>query len=267
MLYINFSHSPFRRACGVLVAAIFLLGSASFSYATLYQAGPAMPATIEAPEAPVIVYNSTTGGTLTPATGTGAASFLVPVSFSAGVGTYSITQMVLGVNFNAIGNGQQDIFIDFYNGLDLSPGAADALSGATSAGPSAGIGLTDPTGTIPGNYAYTVTFTTPLILNIGANFGMVFSFVDDQTLTYSNEISGLFRLGGAPSVGGSPGFVYNDADFDGTFPGSEQTMFGNATSANYYLRVTADVPEPSTWAMLVGGLGIVALALRRRCRA
>jgi hypothetical protein len=259
----------FRRACGIVVAAIFLLGSASFSHATIQHAGPAMPANIEAPDAPIIVYNSAAGasGTLTPATGTGVTSFLVPVSFSAGPGTYTVTQMILGVNFNAIGAGQQDIFIDFYNNLNLSPGAADALAGATSAGASQGIGLGDPPNA--GNFAFTVTFTTPVVLNVGANFGMVFSFFDDASQTYSTEISGLFRLGGAPNVGSSPGFVYNDANQDGVFPGSEQTKLGNPTSANYYLRVTADapVPEPSTWAMMVGGLGIVALALRRRCRA
>ena len=225
-----------------------------------------MPANIEAPDAPIIVYNSAAGASGTLTAEAGVVSFLVPMTFSAGPGTYTVTQMILGVTFNAIGGGNQDIFIDFYNNLNLSPGAADALAGATSAGLSQGIGLSDPP--MAGNFQYTVTFTTPVTLNVGANFGMVFSFIDETSSDYSTEISGLFRLGGAPNVGSSPGFVYNDADLNGAFPGSEQTKFGNGTSANYYVRVTANapVPEPSTWAMMVGGLGILALALRRRCR-
>ena len=254
-----------RRACGILAAAIFL-GSANFSLASLIFATAHAPEAPDAPAVATVVYNSAAGasGTLTAATGTGVTSFLVPVSFSAGLGTYTVTQMVLGVTFNAIGAGQQDIFIDFYNNLDLSPGAADALAGATSAGTSQGIGLSDPPSA--GNFAFTVTFTTPVALTVGPNFGMVFSFVDDATFTFSTEISGLFRLGGAPNVGSSPGFVYDDADLDQTFAGSEQTKLGNPTSANYYVRVTANapVPEPSTWAMMVVGLGLLALTLRRR---
>jgi hypothetical protein len=260
MFRLNPQIVSFRRA---LVATIFLLGSASVSLASFNNAEPAVPATIDAPDAPVTVYNTAAGASGTLTAEAGVVSFLVPMTFSAGPGTYTITQMILGVNFNAIGGGQQDIFIAFYNGLDLSAGAADALAGATSLG-STGVGLGDPPGA--GNFAFTVTFTTPITLTVGANFGMVFSFLDDTSFDYSTEISGLFRLGGTPNVGSSPGFVYNDADLNGVFPGSEQTKFGNPTSANYYVRVTAEapVPEPSTWIMTAGALGSLVLLKRRR---
>jgi hypothetical protein len=209
------------------------------------------------------VYQTTTTASGTLTVESGVTSFLQPLTLSLGPGTYTISQMVLGVNFNAVGNGQQDIFLSFYNNLDLSPGATDALAGATDIDDE-GIGLNDPPGA--GSFAFTVNFGTPITLNVGTNFGIVFSFIDDASFTYSTEISPLFRLGGVPSVGSNPGFVYNDADQDGVFPGSEQTTF-SSTTANYYLRITATsvpVPEPSTYLMLLGGAGILLLFMRVR---
>ncbi|MBV9008403.1 MAG: PEP-CTERM sorting domain-containing protein [Verrucomicrobia bacterium] len=215
-------------------------------------------------EAQTVVYNATTALSGSLAVEDGVISILQPLNFSNGPGTYTITSMKIGVNFSDIGNGQQDIFLDFYNNLDLTPTSADALGTATYL-TTAGIGLSDPPSA--GSYAFTVNLTTPITLQVGLNFGVVISLVDDASQNYSSELNGLFRLGGVPSVGTNYGFVYNDGpNPDGVFPGSEQTRF-NSTSANYYLSVTAIaavVPEPSTYAMMLGGVGILLFVRRFR---
>src|ERR1017187_9267866 len=80
----------------------------------------------------VIVYNATpsSAGTLT--TESGVASYLQQVTLNGPDTTYTITAMTIGINFNAIGNGQQDAFLDFYTGLNLSPSATDAGLGRRS---------------------------------------------------------------------------------------------------------------------------------------
>jgi hypothetical protein len=210
----------------------------------------------------VVVYNSTTSAAGTLTTESGVASYLQQITLNGPNTTYTISQMVIGINFNAVGNGQQDVFLDFYTGLNLSAGAADALAGATLVA-SEGVGLNDPGAA--GSFAFTINFTTPFTVPSNT-FGIVFSFLDDASFSYSTEISPLFRLGGAPSVGSNPGFAWNDANQDGVFPGSEQTKFGNATSANYYMSITATfVPEPGSLAlMVVGGLGLLVGVQRRR---
>ena len=210
-----------------------------------------------------IVYNATpsSAGTLT--TESGVASYLQQVTLNGPNTTYTITAMTIGINFNAIGNGQQDAFLDFYTGLNLSPSATDALAGATLVA-SEGVGFNDPGAA--GSYAFTVTFTTPFTVPSNT-FGIVFSLLDNTSFAYSTEISPLFRLGGVPTVGSNPGFAWNDANQDGVFPGSEQTKFGNATSANYYMSITATaaVPEPGSLAlMVVGGLGLLLGVQRHR---
>jgi hypothetical protein len=210
----------------------------------------------------VVTYNATTSAAGTLTVEPGVASFLQQVTLNGPNMTYTITQMVIGINFNAIGNGQQDVFMDFYTGLNLSPGASDALAGATFITTKAA-GLGDPPNA--GSFAYTITFTTPFTVPSNT-FGIVFSFLDDATLNYSTEISPLFRLGGSPTVGSNPGFAWNDANQDGVFPGSEQTKFGNANSANYYMSITTTVPEPGSVALVVvGGIGLL-LSVQRRLR-
>jgi hypothetical protein len=209
-----------------------------------------------------VVYSTTTSASGTLTTEAGVASYLQQVTLNGPDTTYTITSMTIGINYNAVGNGQQDAFLDFYTGLNLSPSATDALAGATFV-TEEGVGFGDPGAA--GSYAFTITFTTPFTVPSNT-FGIVFSLLNDATQTYSTEISPLFRLGGAPSVGSNPGFAWNDANKDGVFPGSEQTKFGNATSANYYMSITASfVPEPGSLAlMLVGGLGLLLGVQRHR---
>ena len=71
----------------------------------------------------------------------------------------------------------------------------------------------------------------------------------------------------APTFGSSPGYVWNDANGDGVFAGSEQTRFGMAAA---YTRLAlvgsyAPVPEPRTYAFCaLGFAGLCVVTLRRR---
>ncbi len=97
----------------------------------------------------------------------------------------------------------------------------------------------DPSNIIPDRFTYTVDFGT---LGVG-------------------ELAGLIVPGGSPSVGLSG----NDF-WEKTGPGANDWAlknFGAGQTANFTATVTA-VPEPTTVAMMVGGAGLMLLALRRK---
>jgi len=127
-------------------------------------------------------------------------------------------------------------------GGSASPGSLlysttiDVVNGGAVAG--IGFGY-DPTNIIPDRFTYTVDFGT---LGLG-------------------ELAGLIVPGGSPSIGLSG----NDF-WEKTGPGANDwalSNFGGAHVANFTATVTA-VPEPTTVAMLVGGAGLMLLALRRK---
>lgn len=209
-----------------------------------------------------VLYNAT-------ATGTGSTQpvfhYLQQVTLNGANTQYSISSMVFGINWTDL-SADQSLYLDFWTGLNLSPTAASALNGATFI-KEVGFSLTAPTAA--GNYTYTLTFGTPVLVPSNT-FGIEAYLLDATGTNYSTGgVNGRFTLGaGVPSVGSSPGFVWADTNLDGTFTGAEQTKFGNANAANIRMTITAQpVPEPATWSLLVGGALVAGLVSRRRLAA
>jgi len=74
---------------------------------------------------------------------------------------------------------------------------------------------------------------------------------------YTNEISAFFTFGSNPAVGFYPQIInYGDV--------IEQVY--NNTAGIQFSVVDAGVPEPATWALMVGGFGLAGAAVRRRQR-
>lgn len=119
--------------------------------------------------------------------------------------------------------------------------------------------------------------------NVGANNQTVFSgalagLISGSTLTFNFSSPFAYNPGSgnllldfqiASTGRGNSAFAANNGDAGGVY--SRQHDFGTATSG-YGLQTTFDfspasaVPEPATWAMMIGGFGIVGMAMRRRRR-
>ena len=190
---------------------------------------------------------------------TGVISYLQQVTAAGPNGTYSITGMTFGINWSD-DSADQGLVLDFYTGLDLSATSTNVLAGATFID-EAGFSLPPPG---LGNFTYTLTFGAPIV--VPSNVFGIDVHLTDATGAFGTAtgINGRFTSN-TPVTGSAPGFVWNDANGDGIYTGSEQTKFG-MTNAYIRMSITANapVPEPSTWIMTAGGLGILLLLMRRR---
>jgi hypothetical protein len=155
-------------------------------------------------------------------------------------------------------------------------------------------GIPAPDGPVIPPFAGTGTFISPVDLNVGTydlaslvGFSVNFSFLDGNTYSTADISTpltglaiqvtdlggGLQRLyftesGGLGSDGGPHG---GSLDLDS---GSNFLCFAPTTFANYlyqesgasgrYVALSASVPEPSTWAMMMMGFGVIGFAMRRR---
>lgn len=209
--------------------------------------------------------------TLPAAAQTGALQYLEIVdpangaggTAAAGAGTYTLTAFEVGLNFST-GLEDQGVIVTFYTGVDTSAGATDALATATMI---AGVGGNVAAPGAAGNFTYTFTLNSAITLpTTDGAFGVEFQLTDSTFDAYADDINGRFSAV-APTIGTSPGYVWNDANLDGAFAGSEQTKFGQAGA---YVRFSAGgsfaaVPEPGAYAFCVLGLAVVGvLTLRRR---
>ena len=206
------------------------------------------------------LYTQLTAGTTAEP---GVTDYLQEVTLAQGPGTYSINSFELGVNFTTGTEDDYGVILQFFTGLDNSPTSTDALANATYAGGVEG-DLADPGQA--GNFTYTFTLNTAITVPsnvVGVNILLTTS--DFSSL--SDDMNGRF-IASAPTVGSAPGFVWNNPNDDGTFPGADQTTFGlGAAYTRLELIGTAPAPEPGSLALCGLGLGAGGFYLRRRRQA
>ena len=211
------------------------------------------------------VYNATT---LPAAPQAGSVHYLQLLTPSPD-SVFTLRQFQLGVNWSSVGR-DQGVLVAFYNGIDPSTGSRDALANATQLLSVSGLLGTPDT---PGNYTYLFTLNTPQTIAPGSNFGVEFTLTDEFFAFMADEVNGRFTAA-SPTVGTSPGYVWNDADSNGVFTGAEQTRFGqNAANVRFSINAAPDVtptptpappvPEPATWSLMILGAGLVGMMLRR----
>jgi hypothetical protein len=137
-------------------------------------------------------------------------------------------------------------------------------------------------------YTDALTANGPLVdIGIGRKVGSHLIFIDPAqvpdpaiasgTVTFSGKILGYrwsrAELDATTGALGASGITYGDlmqletANDEITFSGNTLTYsFVSRADSGDFLRVITAVPEPASWAMLVGGFAMVGLAARRRKR-
>jgi hypothetical protein len=194
----------------------------------------------------------------------GVVHYMQLINLASGPGNYTLSTFQLGINFNDGTLSDYGVIVQFYNNVNTSSSATDALAGATLIATVNGT-LADPGQ--PGNFTYTFNLTTPLALNVTGPIGVRFSLLNETLDAYSTDMNGRFSAT-APTTGSASNFVWRDTNLDGTFSGSEQTTFGQSGAyVRFSMTGMAPVPEPSTWALMVGGAVLLGVTMRRRLRA
>lgn len=152
--------------------------------------------------------------------------------------------------------------------LDGTPGPGTITSNSFAFGAGSGITLTfvlggAQRGSVSDEFQAGFAFTAPVVVNqytFGGGYGTV--NLGDFGSVSSVETSSLV-------VGTSPFTTYSLSFIAGT-AGSVAVNIGSTSADNVgplLSSVTLDiapVPEPATWALFVGGFGLVGLAARRR---
>jgi hypothetical protein len=130
------------------------------------------------------------------------------------------------------------------------------------------------------DYSYVSDFDNGLFANDASCQAVVFGLGGPATAKYCNGGLGLREVGVAGGDSGGPGFIDGrlaSINSYGLTFGSDFGDVDNALNSSFgefsgYVPIflhekfirTAMVPEPSTWALMIGGFGLAGASLRRR---
>jgi hypothetical protein len=222
-----------------------------------------------------------------------AIGFLAPVSLSAQIinidflaqrGSESVATNYVGQGYAGGGtvfNGLAADDASESDNIDVSGSDLKTASGGNSSvgfsissvGSDNETGINDSLGVLPGNYSYvfinsannhktSVDFT---INGLGTATQATLYFFYTSNTSYLS--SGVFSVGGTAETPASNG-IYNSSNTEEyiNVPVTDGTITGTFSSGNTEILsgLTIDVPEPSTYAMIIAGLGLVVLVARFR---
>jgi hypothetical protein len=194
----------------------------------------------------------------------GVVHYMQLINLSSGPGNYTLSTFQLGINFTDGTLADYGVIVQFYNNVNTSGSATNALASASLIATVNGT-LSDPGA--PGNFTYTFNLANALAINATGPIGVRFSLTNEAFDAYSTDMNGRFSAT-APTTGTASNFVWRDTNLDGVFSGAEQTTFGQTGAyVRFSMTGTAPIPEPSTWALMVGGVVLLGVTMRRRLRA
>ncbi len=154
-----------------------------------------------------------------------------------------------------------------------APSQAATFNNFSTATGTGGFGNTN---TANGSFSDTFNFT------VAAPGGILATYVQNLSSTQLGDIDFLTAVLSGPSFASPVSYSFTATPFVGNPDGNEQGTysFGNLAAGVYTLvvsgsagniasytgdfTVSAAVPEPATWALMIGGMGLAGGALRRR---
>lgn len=216
----------------------------------------------------------------------------------AAFATPASAAVVYSNNFDAENGGNTALNYNSFNGLTVTDGTVDLVKSgdygiicAGGAGACVDLdGSTNDAGLTSSNsFAFNAGERVALSFNFSGNqrggssdsfiFGFDFAGMTSGTYGYNSTSFGNNNLGAFNSnsielsVNGiSPGFAMTDFEFYFVADNAGSLTFRFQDTGNDNIGVILDnvslaaVPEPSTWAMLILGFGVVGAAARRRRR-
>src|SRR4051794_4940241 len=158
-------------------------------------------------------------------------------------------------------------------------GATNAFSNPLGGGPSVfTIGPVSSTGNSV--FLLTLTFGVPITLPSTMNLGITFNFQSSTDgVTYVDEtnlatamrpvgMAGNIPVGQNVTTGGNQYYRNASGRTDFNFNANDaRNLGGTQATDGLAFKLTAAVPEPSTWAMIIGGMGMLVFVQRfRRAR-
>ena len=167
--------------------------------------------------------------------------------FDVLVGNQAISLNSLGLNVNT--NAGTTGTFEFYFRQGTSTGFQSDAAGWTL--------FSTNTAVSAGSGAATAIDITNLMLDANTRYGLYFTLTSDS-LSYTNGtgVGNVAATNGDLTVFEGYGSAYR-------FGSSFQPRIVNATF-EYTVAGAGTVPEPATWAMMIGGIGMVGGAMRRR---
>jgi hypothetical protein len=119
-----------------------------------------------------------------------------------------------------------------------------------------------------GNADPLITGTTALDQDISAAVQLAIWEIIGETATSNYSLTaGLFEASGATPNALALTQTYLDNVSNGTWlavPGQDVQLLYSATNQSQIFRNTGGVPEPTTWAMMICGFGVIGAAARHR---
>jgi hypothetical protein len=192
----------------------------------------------------------------------GPASALTTVAFNGGSGTLPANTTVIQ-DFEALAGGTP--------GAAIGPNAFvyDDSVGGASARPN--FGSTGNFATVLTGGSYTISFAATNVLSfvlgsLDTYNGLTLSYEDGSSQLYAGgQIINDLSFPSGNQISGETNGVVTYAVQDGPrLTGA--TFTSSANSFEFDNIATAAVPEPATWALMVGGFGLVGFGLRRQKR-
>ncbi|MFM9978681.1 MAG: PEPxxWA-CTERM sorting domain-containing protein [Sphingomonadaceae bacterium] len=148
--------------------------------------------------------------------------------------------------------------------LGLTPGLFDHRPVSFLFGPTKTAQLT----ALVGNADPLITGNTPLDQEISAAIQLAIWEIIGETATSNYSLtSGLFEATGATPNALALTQTYLDNVSNGTWlavPGTDVQLLYSVTNQSQIFRGPGAVPEPTTWAMMICGFGVIGATVRRR---
>jgi hypothetical protein len=184
-----------------------------------------------------------------------AASFALALVFAAPAAAATLADLTIQTNLDGVNVPGAPTTATITGVIDYETFFSSASGGSSSVS-NFNVLLANGSNYNAGNYSpFSSGVNAFLNLTSGQTGTLDFTAVGSSSPLFSFNLSGLFTANGQGALPGGGVTLTNATQIDGT------TIAAGSTGT---LAVTAAVPEPATWAMMLVGFGAMGVSMRRR---